>query len=73
MAKKSALDNVNTDAAVKSTGREPAEKMVPKMFRVTMQQDERIREAMFHSKKTLKDILTEGLELWIEKNLKGKM
>ena len=73
MAKKSALDNINTDAAVKSTGRKPADELVSKMFRMTQQQDQRLREAMYLSGKSLKDIMTEGLELWIAENLKGKM
>ncbi|WP_225760255.1 hypothetical protein [Leclercia sp. Marseille-Q4284] len=73
MAKKSALDNINTDAAVKSTGRKAADELVSKMFRMTPQQDQRLREAMYLSGKSLKDIMTEGLELWIAENLKGKM
>lgn len=73
MAKKNAFDNVDTDAAVKSTGRAPAEKPVSKMFRVSPQQDQRIREAVFLSGRTMQDIVIEGIELWIAENLKGKM
>lgn len=70
---KNPLSNVNTDAAVKSVGRENAEKLTQKMFRVNPQQEQRIREAMFYSGRTLQDIVTEGIELWIAENLKGKM
>ena len=72
MAKRNALDNVNTEEA-KSVGRPAADKPVSKMFRVTQQQEARLKEAMYLGGATLQTIVTEGIELWIEKNLKGKM
>ena len=72
MAKRNALDNVDTGEA-KSVGRPAAEKPVQKVFRVNAQQDQRLREAMYLSGETLQTIVTEGIELWIAERLKGKM
>lgn len=71
--KPSLLANVNTDEVIKSVTRDNAEKQISKIFKVNIQQDQRIREAMYLSGRTLKDITLEGIDLWIEKNLKGKM
>ena len=73
MAKRNALDNIDASPLEKTVGRPAAEKLISKMFRVNAQQDQRIREAMFLSGRTLQDIVTEGIELWIAENLKGKM
>lgn len=71
--KKNMFEGANTDAAVKAVTRDNAEKQYSKIFKVDESQDRRIKEAMYLSGRTLKDICVEGVELWIAANLKGKM